>query len=213
MGEQGRDLGSDTPGQRVYDAAKLLSEWCVQGIFDRFREDVPDIFGENLEFGFVFGGAAKGYAVANQDIDFFICLRCWDERAVERFRRWYFELHAELGLVPDRRDPGEAMTLARLEEKLEFVRAQPLRRVIETYYEYEAIVWADVLTSAKAAVIGDAAMLERICRRCECLPQRWRRELLGFAGDGVDREITKLPVTRLFRRYVKYLKVNRVPER
>jgi hypothetical protein len=206
-GDVGTDkLLSDSPTGRKYDPSQLLPTSTIESVFRRFRSEVPALFAETIGFGFVFGGAAKGYAVQNQDIDFFICLREEDTQGTKRFQRWYFDLHEEFGLLPDRSDPGEVMTAARLAQKVEYVRVRPVRPVIETYFEYEALVWADVLSGEKAARIGDLNLLESFVCKCEALPQRWRKELLSMAGPSVDIEVAKLPTTRLFRRYVKYLK-------
>lgn len=199
-------LASDTPKGRVYDNRRLLKPEVIVAVYEEFRRETPRIFGEDLAFGFIFGGFAKGYAVENQDADMLLCLHRMAEPRLERFREWYFDLHRRYQLTPDRNDPGEVMTPQRLEEKLLYAAATPLRPVIETYYEYEAIVWADVLVGEKAAFIGDLAILDAMTRLCDGLPQRWRGEMLRFHGDVPDPEVAKLPTTRLFRRSVTYLK-------
>ena len=199
-------LASDTPGQRVFDARKLIEPTVVTEIYGDCRRAAPGVFGGDLVFAFIFGGFAKGYAVQNQDVDIFVCARRAASAPTDKFRSWYFDLHARYDLIPDRADPGEVMSPERLEEKLLFAAQTPVRAEVQTYYEYEAIVWADILCGEKAAVVGDARALMRMTDICDGLPQRWRRELLGLAGTPIEAEIAKLPTTRLFRKFVRYLK-------
>ena len=131
------NIATDSPTNRVYQPRLMLNYEIVRTAFQRFKNEVPQIFGSNLCFGFVFGGFAKGYAVANQDMDFFICLHQPDPEAVSAFHSWYFAIHNEFNLIPDRDDPGEITTLATLEEKIALIKAKPLRPVINSYYEYE----------------------------------------------------------------------------
>ncbi|WP_371171202.1 hypothetical protein [Aliiroseovarius sp. 2305UL8-7] len=199
-------LLSDDPDTRVYEPSKLLPLEVIQAVFDEFRRDVPVIFGENLSFGFCMGGFAKGYAVNNQDADFFVCLRHKRRAEVEVFHKWYFDLHERYELVPDIKDPGEIMSEPELFEKLSFVSSRVLRDTIESYFEYEAIVWADIISGAKAAVIGHLDKLNEYEVMCELLPQRWRMELFEMIGDDLDIETAKLPISRLFKRAINYQK-------
>jgi hypothetical protein len=199
-------IASDSPAARIYRPAHLLGASVVQQVLTEFRDAVPRLFGGDLCFGFVFGGFAKGHAVRDQDADCFICVRAINPVALSTFHEWYFDLHARHRLTPDRTDPGEIMTSERLLEKLRFLREHRLRTRIETYYEYEAIVWADALAGPRAASVGDLNDLETKVMLCETLPQRWRAELLALVGASADLETAKLPLTRLFRRLVHYEK-------
>ena len=82
----------DSTDNRYFDPARLIDPPKLAEVFREFRQVAPDIFGENLAFGFVFGGFAKGYAVENQDADFFICLLRDNQRQLEIGREWYFDL-------------------------------------------------------------------------------------------------------------------------
>ena len=97
-------------------------------------------------------------------------------------------------------------SLNHLREKIQFAVNHNLRPIIESYYEYQAIVWADIMSGSKAAKIGDLKILDSLEQVCELLPQRWRRELLEILGPQTDPEVAKLPITRLFRRCVTYEK-------
>jgi hypothetical protein len=196
----------DTVEGRTYDPSKLLDHKIMIKVYDEFREAVPRIFGNNLVFGFVFGGFAKGYAVNNQDADFFISLHDYYLEQIAEFHEWYFDLHERYGFAPDLEMPGSITTLAHLQEKISYAARTPLRPVIESSYEKQCIVWADLMSGEKAAKIGDLNALNEIEVSCEGITQRWRKELLTMLGEKATLDIAKLPITRLFRHSVKYLK-------
>lgn len=200
-------LKSDTHGQRVFDHRQLLDAETIKSVYAEVRSAVPEIFGANLAFAFIFGGFAKGYAVRDQDCDIFICLKADHPEQIARFRHWYFDLHDRYGLTPDRNDPGEIMVLDDLVRRLSNLRNIEIRPVIETFDDYETIVWGDVMTDQKAVLLGDTGILADCMQICEGLPQAWRRALLQIGGEDLPLEVTKLPTTRLFRRFVKYLKL------
>ncbi|MFM0204684.1 hypothetical protein PQR53_33145 [Paraburkholderia fungorum] len=205
MNPEINDKKIDDIHTRIFDPKKLLDVSIVDAVFEEFRNVVPNIFGSNLAFGFVFGGFAKGYAVSNQDADFYICNRKEERNQVDNFRFWYFDVHERYGLWPDIEVPGSISTLSHLREKIEFAKNLPLRPIIETHYEAQSIIWCDIMSGPKAAKIGDLTLLNEIETSCELLPQKWRREALSLIGENVDLETTKLPITRLFRKAVKYM--------
>lgn len=191
---------------RVFTPKKLLAPQIVRDVYTDFRKNVPAIFDDNLVFGFIFGGFAKGFAAQDQDADFFLCLHHLNPKQIENFHAWYFDLHRKYGFAPDLETPGSIGSLEHVIEKLEFAIKTPLRQVIETSYEKQCIVWADLMTGEKAAKIGDISTLNDLEQKCEGLPQRWRQELLAFQGANADLETAKLPITRLFRKTITYLK-------
>jgi hypothetical protein len=196
----------DCEDSRQYDPSKLIDQSRAVEIMDNFSREAPSFFGENLLFGFVFGGFAKGYATTDHDLDCFICLKSYDESQVANFHEWYFSLHAEYDLAPDIEMPGSIMDQRHLSEKLNFATTNPLKPTIESNYEKQAIVWADIMLGEKACKIGNFAELNSFEHTVRGLNQRWRKELITILGDEVDLETTKLPITRLFRKSVKYLK-------
>jgi hypothetical protein len=195
-------------------APVLLDERKVADALRSFREDVPRVFGDELVFGFVSGGFAKGYATSEHDIDAFVCVRELRVEASSAFRAWYLDAHRALGVAPDLRDPGEIVPFARLTEKIEWVRTRHLAREVQTYYEYEAVVWADMLSGAKAARIGDIARLAEMEAACELLPQRWRADILSRAEPSRLGELWTLPLALLCEKEVRYAKRgdNTMPE-
>lgn len=202
---------TDSTVNRVYDPSLLLEIDIVKAILQRFRYDIPIIFGDSLAFAFVVGGFAKGYAVSDQDIDMFICVYDLDETKIKKYHDFYFNLHSEFNLVPDRGKPGEVMTLGRLFQKIALVNHRKLRAKIESYYEYEGLLWTEMITGAKSAMIGNLEVLSKVEAECELLPQKWRKEIYELMGDKIDIETAKLPIQRLMKvarrlGYMEYLK-------
>jgi hypothetical protein len=184
---------------------RLLHEHRIAAVGDEFRRVAPELFGDDLVFGFLCGGFAKGYATESHDADFFVCVRALPSGAFERYRRWYVDLHHRRGIAPDERDPGEVVLLSSLEEKIGWVSTRHVRPEIPTYYEYEAIVWADMLSGPKIAKVGDLHRLAVLERQVEVLPQRWRSDILRDAGADAETLWT-LPLTLLFEQRVRYTK-------
>lgn len=190
---------TDSTIGRIYKPELLLSIDIIKAIFERFRYDIPAIFGDNLAFGCIVGGFAKGYAVSDQDVDMFVCLREIDEDKVKLYRDFYFTIHEEFDLVPDRGKPGEIMTLGRLFQKIALINHRSLRGKIESYYEYEGLLWTEMLTGPKAAVVGDLTILNKVQEECELLPQKWRKEVYHLMGPKINEELAKLPIQRLIK--------------
>lgn len=190
---------------------EYLPKATILEISQRFEAKVPGLIGQSLVFGFIFGGFAKGYATISHDIDMFICVRHLDADSVSRFRHWYFDIHREFRLTPDLNDPGEVLTLADLEKRIAFLEITPLRKEIETYYEYEAIVWADVMSEAKIAIVGDVSELAELEFRCKELAKRWRNEVRAILGVENEDAIANLDLRRLFKKAITYLKKNPPP--
>lgn len=202
---------TDTTVGRVYNSKFLLDPDIVKAILCRFRCDIPSIFNDDLLFGFIVGGFAKGYAVSDQDIDMFVCVRKYDEAKAQEFRNYYFDLHKEFHLVPDSGKPGELMTLGRLQQKIALINFRSLRPTIHSYYEYEGLLWTEMLTGVRAAQVGDMNILNSVVESCEILPQRWRKEVYELTGDDLSEEERKLSIHRLIKcarkkGYINYVK-------
>ena len=205
---------TDTTIGRIYHPELLLDVDIIKAILGRFRYDVPAIFQEDLAFGCIVGGFAKGYAVSDQDIDMFVCLHKYDEQKVEAFMDFYYNIHKEFHLVPDTENPGVVTTLGYLSQKIALINARSLRKTIESYYESQGLVWTEMLTGARSAQIGNMSILNSILESCELLPQKWRKEVYDILGDDIPDDIKKLPIHRLIkyarkRGYIKYEKYGR----
>ncbi|WP_146778762.1 hypothetical protein [Actinomadura craniellae] len=174
-----------------------------------FTAMVPEIFGDRLGFAFVFGGFGKGYGGWNHDIDMFVAVDLLPTDDGARFISWYFDLHRRLGLPPDHDYPGELVALDDLDRRLALLESRRIRGVIETQYEYEAILWADALIERKLGVVRGPAItqdgFEHVLERAARLGARWRTEIRAIRSESPE-ELDRLDLRRLFKGHVRYLK-------
>ena len=184
-------------------------------IYREFELEIKNIFGENLIFGFIFGGFSKGYATNKHDIDMFICLENRNDEQEKKFQEFYFRLHNKFGLPPDFIDPGEITTLNHLADVVKLLKAYQIRRVVRTFDEYEAIVWGDIFSGEVSCIVGDASAFQSIQNACLEFPAQWRAQLLKLVDQKTleaegrlnpGEQLEDLNTTRLFRRCVTYLK-------
>lgn len=192
---------------------KYLSEEIVLKIECEFRESVKHIFKKNLCFAFIFGGFGKGYATQNHDIDMFIVLyKLPSKRKIEKFRKWYFNIHEKYLLKPDLKFPGEIIELKYLEEKIEYLLSMEFKKKFETYEEYEAIIFGDALYEKKIGVIVNGKEFDFLVNKSKKLFNSWKKEiykeLLYYLN--ID-ELDSLDLRRLFKKIgVKYLEKNKI---
>ncbi|MFO0826147.1 MAG: nucleotidyltransferase domain-containing protein [Gemmataceae bacterium] len=149
-------------------------------IFAEVQTTLPQLFRDNLVFGFVCGGVAKGYATRTHDIDLFVVLDTPVNTTVEEeYLRWYFDLHARYQLPPDYDYPGEIVELDRLERTLHLLDDWRLTRVVTSVDLKKAIIWTDMLTGGIAGHVGTGQdVLDRLIAERKHEPARWKEQLL-----------------------------------
>lgn len=209
LGEAGKWAGISTSKELDKESMKqydYLPSRAVREIVQQFEPAVPEFFGDTLVFGFIFGGFAKGYATASHDIDMLVCVQEARDPSVHQFRTWYYDVHQKFGLQPDCIDFGETLVEADLLKRLTLLEATPLRHEIETYYEYESILWCDVISGPKIGVVGDAHAVSEYEARCSALMERWRDEAIIMLGIRDREGVAHLDLRRLFKRAITYLK-------
>ena len=189
----------------------FVEETTVEKISDEFKQKTKEIFQENLVFAFIFGGIAKGYAKdVSHDIDMFICLSDRNNEQESKFRAFYFAIHNKFNLTPDYTDPGEVVSLSELKNSLFLLENMKISPVMKAYKEYEAIVWGDVFAGKIISPVGNIKLLESIQQQCATYPDKWRANILTQMDQYTLKteweSIKNLNITRLFRRYVTYLK-------
>lgn len=90
-----------------------------QKIYSDFKKGITSIFRENLLFGFLCGGIAKGLSTNKSDIDMFICLKKnIKNKEKKEFLDWYKKMHYNYGYKCDEKFPGEIMTIDVLNKTL-----------------------------------------------------------------------------------------------
>jgi len=178
---------------------RYVAPEVVEQVGLEFTKRVPLLTGKNLSFAFIFGSFAKGYAKYSHDIDMFICLKNESSKNRKALNEFYFELHQKYGLAPDETDPGEIMTKSLLSEKLTMARDCILRPVIETYEEYEALCWAEILAGTAVGLCGDLTSYSECKMSVNSLPQRWRIEIFSMIDDPISVEAQRLSTLRLMK--------------
>lgn len=119
--------------------------------FNQISHDVVDMFGaDNIAMSFVTGSTVTAHATDTSDVDIFICHH--DEPSAQRrleFSNYYFNMHDELGRIPDTISPGEVMSLNQLHEGLVSVGNINPNTTVEAQGDFDSICWAGMLTSKK----------------------------------------------------------------
>ena len=128
----------------------MIRKLTEERINNDFIAGVKELFGDNLAFGFICGGFAKGYWNENHDIDTFICVKkpISKETAI-KYLKWYRDLHEKHNFPPDLDYPGEIVELDILQERLKLLHALKLELKVTDINIREAILWADMLVGGK----------------------------------------------------------------
>ncbi|MBR9984053.1 MAG: hypothetical protein MUP48_00585 [Wolbachia endosymbiont of Homalodisca vitripennis] len=108
----------------------------------------------------------------------FVCLKSRDSNQEEAFKEFYIELHEKYGFAKDDIDPGEVTTYDNLESSLKRLENLKIRFTIETYEEYESIVWGDVFAGKIIAQVGNIKLLHKIQSKCSKYPEKWRNDII-----------------------------------
>ena len=186
----------------MIDKYDYVSSEIVEEIQCEFVKNVTRIFRENLAFAFIFGGFGKGYATTAHDVDMFVCLFTEaSKECISEFRDWYFALHAKYRFPPDYKYPGEVVTLQMITEKALFLQKRCFRQVIETYYEYEAIIWCDALSERKIGLIVNDDAYYTLKEIADTTFKSWRFQIYRdwLYSEHID-ELEKLDLRRLFKK-------------
>lgn len=187
-----------------------MPDSLTEEIADEFPLAIQEIFGSQLCFGFVFGGFGKGYGGPGHDVDMFIVCREVTSATRSAFTRWYLTFHERLGLPADLQYPGEVVLLDDLIARLDYLEQTPIRPVIESLYEYEAILWTDALSEPHLALVEGPAIdpleADNLMKRAFCLALTWRAEVMRWRPENLAK-LVDLDLRRLFRGHITYLKL------
>jgi len=185
----------------------LGQELCT-AISEEVKQGLPVIFGENLVFGFVCGGVAKGYADNFHDIDTFTCVHTLMSPETENaYYTWYFELHRKYDLPPDFDYPGEVVTLERLTRVLQILKTLRLTLKIDEVDTKKAIIWADMITGGISGRTGPRLdILDGIMEEYGHYPAQWKCEVLELIPPEERGQWRDVIHTLVMERYMKYPK-------
>jgi hypothetical protein len=189
--------------------ARVFPSELLLAIEEEFADRVPKLFGASLGFAFIFGGFGKGYGGWGHDVDMFVCVTKACDGQARAFHEWYFDLHERTGLPPDIIYPGEIVEIDDLHRRIQLLESRTIRPVIETQYEYEAILWVDALIESKKAFTQgpavDEGLVNAMLGQAAALNKKWRARMLDIRPE-TAAEQDKLDLRRLFKGHVAYLK-------
>jgi Fe-S cluster biosynthesis and repair protein YggX len=145
---------------------------------------VKEVFGENLAFGFVCGGFAKGYWDDNHDIDMFICVKNpIDKETAIKYLEWYYNLHKNHNFPPDCDYPGEIVELDVLQKRLSLLPTLKLELKVIDMNIREAILWADMLAGGKLEpVCNEVDIFNSLQTTYVNYPEKWKKEVLSLVS-------------------------------
>lgn len=143
----------------------------------RFKREIGKLFAGNLIFAFICGSFARRAIDTKSDLDFFICLR--QKRKIDEFKRWYFIVHRNFNLKPDRLYPGEIMTLKELNSALlKCKKFEPMARISDRCI-WDGIVWSGMLSAKKTSVLGNRTKLKALSHLGSVVIKCWEGKLAG----------------------------------
>lgn len=191
----------------------MISKSILHEIECEVRSGLVKIFGQNLVFGFICGGFAKGYADDTHDVDLFVCVETNDEAAYDAYLDWYIGLHLRFGFPPDLDYPGEVVTLDRLRELLDIQSNFKIESlVVKSIWIKKSIIWADMFSGRITAIVGSSDgldILESFRVLCRPYPERWKREVLDLLPEDVRRQWRDKHQLLIMERFMSYPKHDR----
>lgn len=173
-----------------------------------FMYGVCKIFGDNLAFGFICGGFAKGFWDNNHDIDTFVCVKKpIGEETAKTYLEWYYDLHKKYNFPPDDDYPGEIIELDTLKTKLKLLHTLKLELKVNDIDTREAILWADMLVGKKMGLVcNNRKVFDTLQDEYANYPEKWKKEVLLLISEK-DSQIWKdksyLLVMERFMQYPK----------
>lgn len=127
-------------------------------LFEEYKNFVQNLFGNDINFSFIFGSYAKNMAKLTSDLDMLICLNKIDTELERKFREWYFMLHYMHGKIPDFYYPGELVTKDKLYSIIENNKNIEFRLKNDAD-TYDALFYTQIFTDKKKEIIGNNELL------------------------------------------------------
>ncbi|WP_339048369.1 aldehyde dehydrogenase family protein [Candidatus Mesenet endosymbiont of Phosphuga atrata] len=149
-----------------------------------FKQQVKNIFANNIEFAFIFGSIAKRtFRRKESDIDTFICLKEADVVNTINFTKWLVAFQYSLNLKPDLKYPCEIMTHKVLQSAVENLKKVKISLSHSSPIIYDKILWACILPSfyRKQAFVGGkegGEKLSNLAKKCRSYPEKWGKEFI-----------------------------------
>lgn len=163
----------------------------VKEIVAQFKKQMENV--PNLLFGYICGSFARKEMSSTSDIDFLICTRGKiSKKVVGSFRKWYYSIHFQFHLFPDREYPGEIMNISKLDEALDRLElSRVLYIVSKKSILFDGLVWSGMLSGAKLGFIGDGHEYRKRRKIAKQILHRWRN-LTKVADDLYLKKFIKM---------------------
>lgn len=173
-----------------------------------FEDGVYKIFGDNLAFGFICGGFAKGFWDNNHDIDIFICVKKpISKETANEYLEWYYNLHKKHNFPPDDDYPGEIVELDTLQAKLELLHTLKLELEVTDINIREAILWADMLVGGKMGLVCNAQKIfDALQTEYASYPEKWKKKVLSLVSEENRRIWQDKSYLLVMERFMQYPK-------
>ncbi len=149
-----------------------------------FKRQIINIFGNNVEFAFIFGSIAKGiFQIQKSDIDTFVCLKTNDLQKVRDFEEWIISFQYQLNLSPDLKYPSEIVTYQFLESVIKNLEDIRVAFSYSDLSVFDRIFWVCILSSfrRKQAFIGGKEgriKLSNLVKKFRPYPKKWGEQFI-----------------------------------
>ncbi len=152
-------------GQKLFSIVpKTKGNWEQHIVARQFQEVVPQIFGHELVFAYIFGSFAIGKDRRYSDIDTFVCVCNRRTKHVEQYLEWLFRIHELFGRIIDFKYPAEIVTFADLQAAINRLATMELSALQNETAKYDAMVWCHSLSQPWIGAITP-----------ENVPESWKK--------------------------------------
>ena len=128
-----------------------------------------------LLFAFICGSFARGDLSKTSDLDFFICTELEVDKTIkDNFRKWYFSIHSQFGLLPDEKYPGEIISVSTLDKALSELNRSRIHSSNVDNVTFDGLVWSGMLAGVKVGFVGNRKELNKRRKTAKLILHRWR---------------------------------------
>lgn len=146
-------------------------------LLNAFNEGISRNFNDDLAFAFITGSVARQEEQPNSDIDMLVVVKSVDFDGIEKFKKWYMDIHETFAHTPDMDYPGEVVSETNLQRALAAAyREQPVK-IISAKDLYDGIVWAGMLISPTIGFMGSKRVFELHREKAFEVCNKWVNEL------------------------------------
>ncbi len=151
-------------GRSVFSMVpKAKGNWERDIVAQQFQSVVPQIFGSQLIFAYIFGSFATARDRRYSDVDTLICVHEKEQDSIEEYLAWLFSTHEMFGRIPDFKYPAEIVTFADLQAATAQLPSIKLLATKNDVLKYDAMVWCHSLSQPWVGVVNQ-----------ENIPEHWK---------------------------------------